>query len=335
MEIVQSLDEGLWRDFIDRHPDSTIFHTPEMFQVFAQTRRYEPELWAVRNGTTDVLALMTPVCVHIMGGLFRRLTTRSIVYGGVLYEKSTRGHNAVRLLLEEYEKYASAGALYTEFRNHTVLDEIRPLLSSCGYHHEDHLNYLIPLDRPIEEIFNRIGRRTRKRIRKGLRSGNVEIHEVTRSEELAGWYETLQKTYRRARVPLADRSLFDSVLEVLYPRGMANFLSAQVADAIGACSLELIYKDTIYGWYGGTDRAFSKVWPNEMLTWHVLDWGVSNGYRLYDFGGAGKPGEEYGVRLFKAKFGGELVNFGRFVNVHKPLLLKISKPGYQIFQKMR
>jgi lipid II:glycine glycyltransferase (peptidoglycan interpeptide bridge formation enzyme) len=72
-----------------------------------------------------------------------------------------------------------------------------------------------------------------------------------------------------------------------------------------------------------------------MLTWHVLSWGVSNGYRLYDFGGAGKPGEDYGVRLFKAKFGGELVNFGRFVNVHKPLLLKISKPGYQIFQKFR
>jgi len=33
--------------------------------------------------------------------------------------------------------------------------------------------------------------------------------------------------------------------------------------------------------------------------------GVGNGYRLYDFG-TGRPDVEYGVRDFKAKFGGEL-----------------------------
>jgi lipid II:glycine glycyltransferase (peptidoglycan interpeptide bridge formation enzyme) len=68
--------------------------------------------------------------------------------------------------------------------------------------------------------------------------------------------------------------------------------------------------------------------------WHLLEWGAnSEQYRVYDFGGAGKPDEEYGVRDFKAKFGGDLVNFGRNIFVHQPSLLKVSKLGYELYQR--
>ena len=74
--------------------------------------------------------------------------------------------------------------------------------------------------------------------------------------------------------------------------------------------------------------------PNELVIWHILEWGANNGYRLYDFGGAGRPGEAYGVRDFKAKFGGQLVQFGRSVREHAPRLLKLSKSGYSIYRKL-
>ncbi|RLI52815.1 MAG: GNAT family N-acetyltransferase, partial [Candidatus Thorarchaeota archaeon] len=73
--------------------------------------------------------------------------------------------------------------------------------------------------------------------------------------------------------------------------------------------------------------------PNELLMWHILRWGVENGYRVYDFGGAGKPDEEYGVRDFKAKFGGKLVCYGRNTCEHAPFLLKISQIGYQLVRR--
>ena len=41
--------------------------------------------------------------------------------------------------------------------------------------------------------------------------------------------------------------------------------------------------------------------------------------------GAGVPGVPYGVRDFKAEFGGEMVEHGRFLNVRKPLLYAIGK----------
>jgi lipid II:glycine glycyltransferase (peptidoglycan interpeptide bridge formation enzyme) len=43
--------------------------------------------------------------------------------------------------------------------------------------------------------------------------------------------------------------------------------------------------------------------------------------------GAGKPDEPYGVRDFKAEFGGELVERGRFLCIRKPLLYKIGTLG--------
>jgi serine/alanine adding enzyme len=65
-----------------------------------------------------------------------------------------------------------------------------------------------------------------------------------------------------------------------------------------------------------------------------LQWGAENGYRLYDFGGAGKPGEVYGVRDFKAKFGGRLVEYGRFTVTHAPIRIRLSKLGYRIYQQL-
>lgn len=68
--------------------------------------------------------------------------------------------------------------------------------------------------------------------------------------------------------------------------------------------------------------------------WHVLNWGATHGMAVYDFGGAGRPDEEYGVREFKAKFGGELVSFGRNRLVHAPTLLQLSTIGYGLYRSI-
>jgi lipid II:glycine glycyltransferase (peptidoglycan interpeptide bridge formation enzyme) len=236
-------------------------------------------------------------------------------------------------LLRAYGKELKGKTLLTELRNLSDLNSLQPVLGENGFAYEDHLNFLIDLDRPAEEVLQSIGKRTRKKIRKGLRDGHVQVGEATSRSELDHWYDTLQKTYSNVQVPLADRSLFEAAFDVLYPKGMAKFLLAEVDGATAACSVELTYKHTIYGWYGGSDRAYSKFCPNEMLMWHILAWGANNGYRVYDFGGAGKPDEEYGVRDFKAKFGGELVCFGRNTCVHAPMSLRLSRWGYEVYRR--
>ena len=47
----------------------------------------------------------------------------------------------------------------------------------------------------------------------------------------------------------------------------------------------------------------------------------NQGYRLFDFGGAGKADEVYGPRKFKAKVSGTLVNYGRNTFIDSSLRL--------------
>jgi hypothetical protein len=318
---------------VDEHPAGNIFHTPEMFRVFARTGGYAPALWAAVDGGGRPLALLLPVCVTLMRGLLFRFTTRAVAYGSVLCAPGPEGKQALGQLLKVYQHEMKGKILFTELRNLSDQNSLQPVLEKNGFVYEDHLNYLIDLNRPAEEVLQSIGQRTRKQIRKGVRDGIVQVGEATNRSELDQWYETLQKTYGNAQVPLAHRSLFEAAFDELYPKGMAKFLLAKVDGVTAACSVELTYKDIIYGWYGGSDRAFGKHCPNEMLMWHILEWGANNGYCVYDFGGAGKPDEEYGVRDFKAKFGGELVCYGRNVCVHAPTSLRLSEWGYGIYRR--
>jgi lipid II:glycine glycyltransferase (peptidoglycan interpeptide bridge formation enzyme) len=49
--------------------------------------------------------------------------------------------------------------------------------------------------------------------------------------------------------------------------------------------------------------------------------------------GAGKPNGEYGVREFKRGFGSNLVNYGRFVKLHKPLIHRGIFSLFDLYQK--
>ena len=333
MPLVRGLGVEAWRSFVEEHPQGGIFHTPEMFDVFCRVKAYRPELWAVCEGE-GVLALLLPVNITLLNGLLRHLTTRAVVYGSVLCRPTAEGRGALAQLLSAYKRGAGAGVLFTELRHLSDLEEIQPTLNGYGFQFEDHLNYLIDLNRPPEAVLQGISRRTRKRIRQGLRRGEVVIEEAQGHDQVTLCYDLLQESYAVAGVPLADRSLFDAAFDVLHPRGMVKFLLAYVDRQCVASSVELLYKDCIYGWYSGVDRACSSYAPNEMLMWHILEWGAQNGYRTYDFGGAGKPGEEYGVRDFKAKFGGDLVCYGRNTCVHAPLRLAAGKVGYQLYRRL-
>jgi serine/alanine adding enzyme len=337
MHIVRRLDERLWRDFVDSHPLGNIFHSPEMFHVFARAKGHQPTLWAAVDdidGGNRPLALLLPVRVTLMDGLFRRLTTRAIAYGGVLCAASPEGEKALAMLLETYKREAKGSALFTELRNLSDISPLQRALNDAGFVCADHLNYLVDLNRPPEAVLQSIGPRTRKKIRQALRKGEVVIEEANRYEQVVHCYKLLRKTYAAAQVPLADWPLFEAAFDILHAQGMVKFLLARVGDTYAAASVELIYKDKIYGWYGGMDRAYGDYIPNELLLWHIFQWGAENGYKAYDFGGAGRPDEKYGVRDFKAKFGGQLVCYGRNTYVHAPRLLALSQWAYAIYRKL-
>jgi serine/alanine adding enzyme len=333
IRIVNSLQEDVWRRFVDRHPAGSIFHTPEMFEVFNLAEGHRPTLWAAVNDDQSPLALLLPVEITLMNGFLRHLTTRAVVYGSILWESSEEGLLALKSVLKTYTHESSGPALFTELRNLADLASVQPILREYHFVYEDYLDFLIDLDCPPDELLNRIGPRTRKNIRSALNRRDITVEELTDVRQLKVWYEVLRKTYSHAAVPLAKYSLFEAAFELLVPKGMVRFTQARVGPAVAATSVELLYKHVMYGWYGGVDRSFSRYPSNELLMWHILAWGALNGYTVYDFGGAGQPHKEYGVRDFKAKFGGRQVSYGRNSYTHRPVRLWLSKISYQLARR--
>ena len=136
-------------------------------------------------------------------------------------------------------------------------------------------------------------------------------------------------------MPLSGEDFFKGAVEILdrnkYLHAIGAFLNAEL---IGV-RFVLCYKNLIYDWYAASKDEYLSCRPNDVLPWEIMKWGVNNGFDVFDFGGAGKPGIPYGVRDYKLKFGGQLVNFGRFVKVHNPLLMELGKMGLNLYRKFK
>ncbi|NIV10319.1 MAG: peptidoglycan bridge formation glycyltransferase FemA/FemB family protein [Aliifodinibius sp.] len=334
LKIVNRLDIGLWKEFVDDHPDSNIYHTPEMFEVFSQTRGYKPSVWAVIDGSGQILALHLPIQITLRGGILHYLTSRNVNFGSVLAINHGEGKQALSHLFQNYNRQVSPASLFTELRHVTDVSDFQNIFEQHGYHYERHLNYFVDLDRDPYDILQSFSRTTRRIIRSHIREENVVVKEITEPNMLPLFYELIKMTYTYAKIPLADKSLFEAAFNILVPKKMARFTIAYVNGAPASASASLQYKNVIYGWYNGMDRSFGRDNPNELIIWELMKWGIDHGYKVFDFGGAGNPEEESGVRNFKLKFKGDLYEYGRNTCIHAPFRMNLAVKVYELGRRV-
>ncbi|KCZ72282.1 putative methicillin resistance protein [Candidatus Methanoperedens nitroreducens] len=333
IEITESPDVTGWREFVYNHPHGNIFQMPEMAEVYKHTKNYEPiTLAAVESNTDKILALVNGVVIKELNGFMGQFTARSVIQGGPLSTSGEEGKRAVKLLMEYYSSVAGNKALYTQIRNMWDTSEISDVLKDIGYEYEEHLNILVDLTVTKEDAWNRLSKSKRRYIRKAKNSGTV-IEEAEDIEDIKSFYGILSETYSRAKLPLADMSLFISAFELLMPKNFIKyFLARNDGKTVGGIMAPL-FKGNIYEWYVCGSRKYSELYPSEMVTWYPIQWGIENKLSTFDFGGAGKPDEEYGVREFKKQFGGDVVNFGRYEKIHSRLKMRLVDTGYSIYKK--
>jgi len=215
IRITNNLDEEIWQDFVNQNSDSNIFHTPEMFTVFKRARNYSPVIYAAIHSQGDVMALLPMVEVSLISSILKLFTTRSISYGGLLLKENLQDKSAITSLLQFYTKKTGQKTLFSELRNLSDVTNYQPELTKNGFDYEDHLNYLIDLNCSVDELMQKIGSRTRQHIRRGLRKGIVIVDEINDRSKLESWYNIIKLTYKAAKVPLTDISLFESAFDIL------------------------------------------------------------------------------------------------------------------------
>ncbi|MCD4740963.1 MAG: GNAT family N-acetyltransferase [Desulfobacteraceae bacterium] len=335
MYIISDIDDQKWDEYVKYHPLGNIFQMSSMYDVYKNTKNYSPiKLCAVNEVTNKIDGVLLGVTMREMTGLLGKavlggFSTRSIILGGPLV--SDNSIDTLSKLLFEYDNKVQKKSLYTEIWN---LYDIKSILNNVKYYsYEDHLNFLINLDQSEEDLWRQIHKSRRKNINRAAKKG-VVIEEIKHKKMIPIFYKLLKESYSRVKVPLADMTLFESAFEQLVPKNMSRFFLAKHDDAYIGARAVLTYNNFIHDWYAGASNNASSLYPNDYLVWHVLKWGVKNNYKLFDFGGAGKPDVEYGPREFKRRFGGNLINYGRYTHLHSPVKMKISNIGLNIYQKI-
>lgn len=325
-----AIDHEIWEDFVNKHPQGNAFQTPQMHDLYLLAKGAHPVVLAAYSGKT-LVGILVAVIQREYEGILGSLTARSIIWGGPLIQSDDPV--ILETIMKKYENLVGNQAIYTQIRNLFPMEFAMAPLQRMGYSFEDHLDIHVDLGTPVEILWKGLHSTRRKQIERGYRRGAVlSFQRAPEKGLVAECHEMIAALYKRIKLPYPKKDYFAVSTQALEDR-IGLFILRYQGKAIG-CRFVLIYKQSIYDWYAGSrDDALDK-YPNDILPWEVIKWGAENGYKTFQFGGAGKPGIPYGVRDHKLKFGGTLVNFGRFEKVHKPILMNFARVGLKIWQKM-
>lgn len=153
---------------------------------------------------------------------------------------------------------------------------------------------------------------------------------ATTKEQVRQYYAMLKQHYKRkVRKPLFPYSFFESMVMSQTGRLLLLYNAEQLLG--GMLQVELPGK-VIYDYYAcALDERYKALSPSVLLYGITMQQAINNGIPVFDTMGAGKPNVPYGVRDFKLRFGGTLVQEGRFLLLHRPLLYKMGAWAVNIF----
>ena len=316
-----------WEQFVDNHLDATIYQTSETYSTYKETLNYNPGLiYSTQND--EIIGILSFLIITEGSGIKKNFTSRSIINGSPLAMNNDK--LVISQLVTEYDKFIKSKAIYSEFR------EINPFESSelivkKGYEEESRINILIDLTKDEDLLWKDVNSKRRNEIRRAEKNGIV-VKELIDQLQIEQSFEILREVYERAKLPIADKSLFLSAYKFLFPQKMARFFGAFYNDEVIGTMYNLCYKGRVIDWYAGSKKEHYDKYPNDLITWEVIKLMKREGYKIFDFGGAGKPDVSYGVRDYKKKFGGEFIDLKRYKKIHKPMLYKLGEYGIKYYE---
>lgn len=338
MEVIvldNEVDESIirsWDSFVNSHPQGNIFQTFNYFNLFRDLKGFHPVAVLLIDDTSNVEAVLSGIIQYQIKGPFRSYASRCIVMGGPLFQNNKL--SLLKKILEAFDNFIKNKAIYTQVRILSELQYAKSVFNDLQYNFEDHLNIKVDLTSTKEVLWSEVQPQKRNQINKAIRLG-LEMRIISSADDLQKSYNLLKAIYKDIGLPLLPFSIFERMFNELVIKGLAQFFGVYHKEELIGARYAFIFKGTIYDYYAGSDKNYYKIYPNSFLPWQVMMWGKSNGMTLFDWGGAGKPGVPYGVRDYKAKFGGQFVNFGRYEKIHKPILYQLAKGAFELFRYLK
>jgi len=318
--------------FLEKVDSNAVFQSKQFYELIKKFKKHKPFLFLTENKNKNIVGLLLAIIHKESTGLFSVFSSRSIIIGGPIVLNNNL--QILDLLLKKYNKFIKYKVIYSQFRNTRdfSFDE-KNIFNKNGYIYKQHLDIFHDLTLPVEDQWMKIHKGRRKNIRRSIKSG-LMFKEIKNDIEFKKSYHLIKETYKRVKLPILYNSIFFDSYDYLTKNGILKVFVAVLDDEIVGTRMVLCYNGLIYDWIAGASEIHLNKYPNDFLPWKVMEWGSKNNYKYFDFGGAGKPNVPYGVRDHKLKFGGELVEHGRFENIHNNFLFQVGKMGLRLYKRI-
>lgn len=328
---INNIDRAEWSRLVASSTTGTWFQSMEAYEFFASMQ----ELFrSFAIGLENNGALRAVCCGYVTvekSAIKQALTRRAIIVGGpALADDCT--DTEVAELMKAVRNQLKGEAIYVESRNFNDYSRWKEAFAKAGFEYVPHLNFHVDTS-SVEVVEANLGKSRKRDIRTSLRDGASIIEKPT-LEQVREYYAILEHLYKtRVKTPLFPFSFFEKLWQHKDGRFILVALNGEIIG--GTVCVEQEGK-CLYEWFAcGRDGEWKTIFPSTLATYSGIRYAVEHGCARFDMMGAGKPDEAYGVRDFKAKFGGKEVEHGRFLCITKPLLYKIGVLGVTILKKMK
>lgn len=305
-----------------------LFQSEPFYRFLSETGLFQPfRFYVSSEGECGILQGY----IQGDGGAIKRfLSRRAIVNGGPYWREDTTPEKKLELLRKAIEGLGRR-VIYLETRNFKDYSADKPLFEKAGFEYEPHYDFIV--DTSSEEVVEMNMGKSRKRdVKTSLKNGVTIIDHPT-LEEVRSFYEILKELYKtRVKTPLFPLSFF----EKLFQTAFSKFILVSYNQEIVGGTVCVFDDETVYEWFAcGKDGVYKNVYPSTVATYFGILFTAQSGRKQFDMMGAGAPGDGgYGVRDFKAKFGGQLVEYGRFRYVANKPLYALGKMAVKLMKKL-
>ncbi|MGH9529451.1 MAG: lipid II:glycine glycyltransferase FemX [Terriglobales bacterium] len=288
---IDPITDARWQDFIERHPDSSIFHTVGWLEALARTYAYRPVAYTTSPGGKEIRSGQ-PFC-HI----------DSWVTGRRLVSLPFSDHAA--LLLESPDDLQEMGSFLQEKVDRKTYKyvEMRPLAMPCTadpfggsklfYSHR------LSLKGDLDSLFRSFHPSCVQRKVKRAERERLDYTEGRSEKLVQQFYRLLLHSRRRYGLPPQPISWFRNLVASLGPN-----LKIRIASRNGSpvCSIiTLTHKKSMVYKYGCSDPKQHRLGGMALLFWKTIQDANSNGFDELDMGRT--DCDESGLIAFKEHWG--------------------------------
>jgi len=321
------IDCTQWQELVVQSPTASFFQTPECYEFFTTFSFLTPFVFGVSEN--DKLVGVLSGYITSDGNIIKQyLSRRAIVGGGVLLDTGI-SEKALKQLLNAATKTLKRKAIYLEIRNYTNYSKYKNSFEAVGFTYTPHLNFHVPTPN-VETALKNLSTTRRREIKLSIKAGAV-WSETKDPDDVRAYYAILRDLYRnKVKTPLFPVEFFETLVQQSFGK---LFVIKADNTIIGGSVCVVLSVNIMYEWFVcGLDGWIKNVFPSTIATWAAIEYSAANAFSCFDMMGAGKPDDGYGVRDFKSKFGGELVENGRFLYQINPVLFKIGKIAISIMR---